>query len=71
MENPKLLAAVRRRSQWLMAHPKYSLGLNRTNTAWCLYDRDDVTRPIDREPVNRFDSDDEARAINALFDRHP
>ena len=71
MENPRLLAAVQRRSRWLMAHPKYSIGLNRTNTAWCLYDRDDESRPIDRERVNTLDSDDVARAINALLDRHP
>ena len=71
MENPRLLAAVARRGRWLMDHSQYSIGPNRTNTALCLYDRTDETRPLDQEPVNLEDSDDHARAINALLDRHP
>jgi hypothetical protein len=70
MENPNLLAAKRRMSRWLMDHAKNSIGLNRTNTALCLYDRNDETRPIDQEPVTALGSDAEARAINALLDRH-
>ncbi len=54
-----------------MSHGEYSIGFNRTNTALCLYDRDDEARPLDQEPVNLEDSDDRARAINALLDRHP
>ena len=70
MENPNLLEAVRRRGEWLMAHHEYSLGLNETNTAWRLYNRDE-TRLIDEESFNALGTDDEARAINALLDRHP